>query len=129
MTSEREDLAIWPAVVSAALLGTDRAPIVVASSGTTLGSACTSLARDADAARALLRVAAATSVYRRCGWIPPRATEPALQPAPTDVRPISSPAAAAMLRRMLRGEHQSLLVDWLELAIDRERRAPAGPLP
>ena len=129
MTSA-SDLAIWPAAVNTASLGTDRAPLIAPASGGALGAAYDALVRaESDAASNLLRVAAAASAYQRCGRTPGRAQEPLPSPCPRDDRPACTPAAAALLRRILQGEHESLLRTWLTLASRHDVRAPADTLP
>ena len=130
MTTPLSDLAIWSAAVNAALLGTDRAPLIAPTSDGALGHAYDTLARvDADAASNLLRVAAAASAYQRCGRTPSRTQEAPPSPCPRDERPTCTPAAAALLRRILQGEHESLLRTWLVLATRHDVRAPADTLP
>ena len=127
MTSPGTDLNVWPAAVNAALLGTDRTPLSIPSGGT-LGAVCAELVDASDAAATLLRIAAASSAYRRCGWGPGRTTEPAPSAAPPDARPVCRPPAAAMLRRIMHGEHPHLLGDWLLLAKQHAVRAPSDSL-
>ena len=130
MTNTTPDLAIWSAAVNAALLGTDRAPVAAPTSDGTLGTAYAALVRGgADAATNLLRVAAAASAYQRCGRTPGRSQEAPPSPCPQDDRPTCSAAAAALLRRILQGEHENLLQTWLTLARRREVRIPADTLP
>jgi len=130
MTNAASDLAIWPAVVNTALLGTDRAPLAARASADALGAAYDALARaESDAASNLLRVAAAASAYQRCGRTPGRTHEAPPSPCPQDDRPTCTPAAASLLRRMLQGEHESLLRTWLTLATRHDVRAPADALP
>ena len=130
MTSAMGDLAIWSAAVNTALLGTDRAPVAAPVSGGALGAAYDALVRpESDAASNLLRVAAAASAYRRCGRVPGRTQEALPSPCPRDERPTCTRAAAALLRRILQGEHQSLLRTWVALANRHDVRAPADTLP
>jgi len=130
MTSASPDLAIWPAAVNAALLGTDRAPLAVTPSEGALGAASSALVQPgADAASNLLRVVAAVSAYHRCGRVPGRAHESPPVACPRDERPACTAAAAALLRRILQGEHESLLRTWLVLATRHDVRAPADTLP
>jgi hypothetical protein len=92
--------------------------------------ACSALTHpEHDAASALLRVAAAASAYQRCGRVPARTDEPAPSPCARDERPACTSAAAALLRRILHGEHESLLRTWLTLAARHDVRAPADTLP
>src|SRR4051812_39213961 len=130
MTNPTPDFAIWSAAVNAALLGTDRAPLASPPLGGALGTAYPALVRvESDAATNLLRVAAAASAYQRCGRTPGRSQETPPSPCPQDDRPTCTPAAAALLRRMLQGEHQRLLRTWLTLATRHDVRAPADTLP
>jgi hypothetical protein len=129
MTTPRTDLAIWPAAVSVALVGTDRAGFTLPSVGGSLGAACSPLVdSEADPASVLLRVAAAASTYSRCGRSAKRDDEALPPPCPPDTNPVCRPAAAALLRRILRGEHESLLGEWLTLAARRQVRAPSDAL-
>jgi len=130
MTNATSDLAIWSAAVNTALLGTDRAPLTAPTRTGALGAAYDALVRpESDAASNLLRVAAAASVYRRCGRTPGRTQEAPPSPCPRDGRPTCTPAAAALVRRILQGEHESLLRTWLSLATRHDVRAPADSIP
>jgi len=130
MTLAQPDLAVWPTAVNAALLGTDRAGLTLPSGEGSLGSACTQLAGfETDPSAALLHVAAAASVYRRCGWIPVRTDEAPPAACPPDARVMCPPAAAGLLRRILQGEHASLVGEWLTLAARQFMRVPADTLP
>ena len=130
MTNPTPDFAIWSAAVNAALLGTDRAPLASPPLGGALGAAYPALVRvESDAATNLLRVAAAASAYQRCGRTPGRSQETPPSPCPQDDRPTCTPAAAALLRRILQGEHESLLQTWLTLAARHAVRIPADTLP
>jgi hypothetical protein len=129
MTSTRPDLAIWPAAVNAALLGTERGPLTIPTTGAALGAAFDGISRpDVDAASSLLRVAAAVGAYRRCGRVPARTREPLPPACPPDIRPACGPAAAGLLRRILQGEHPGLLRTWLALAVRHDVRAPTDTL-
>src|ERR1051325_5757497 len=123
MTTPTPAFAIWSAAVTAALLGTDRTPLATPPSDGALGTACPVLVRvGSDAATNLLRVAAAASAYQRCGRTPGRSQEAPPSPCPRDDRPTCTPTAAALLRRILHGEHESLLQTWLTLAARHEVR-------
>jgi hypothetical protein len=129
MTSPHPDLAIWSAAVNAALLGTSRAPLRVEAADGSLGAACTAVAGDEpDPSATLLRVAAAATVYRRCGRMAALSDEPPPAVCPPDTRPMCPPAAAALLRRIMNGEHASLIGEWLTLAARHGVRAPADAL-
>ena len=99
-------MSTWQDLVTASLLGTDRAGVPDS---------------------ALLDRAALVTVARRGGRPagqaePPPAAEP-------DPAPVVSPAAGRRLARMLGGEHPDLLAEWLTAAVARDRRAPAHLLP
>ena len=129
MTAPRTELTVWSAVVNTALLGTDRSGLVLPPSDGSLGDAVSALIQSAaDPSAALLRVAAAASAYRRCGWSPRRSDAPLPEPCPPDAKPVCKPAAAALLRRILHGEHESLLGAWLALATRHQVRAPTDVL-
>ena len=129
MTLPRTAFSIWPAATNAALLGTDRAAVTLPSDDGPLGAACAGLARDeTDPSAALLRIAAAASAYRRCGWLPARTEEPPPAACTPDPHPLCPTAAAGLLRRILQGEHESLLGAWLALAAKHGVRAPADTL-
>jgi len=129
MTSPHPDLAIWSAAVNAALLGTSRAPLRVEAADGSLGAACTAVAGDEpEPSATLLRVAAAATVYRRCGRMAALSDEPPPAVCPPDTRPMCPPAAAALLRRIMNGEHASLIGEWLTLAARHGVRAPADAL-
>lgn len=89
--------AHWHELVTVALLGTDRrepppAPPVLAD--------LVDDALDDTAAARMLTAVAATVVARRTG-VRPGAPAPGLQPAPTDPRPMLSPAAARRWRQVV----------------------------
>ena len=129
MTAPRTELTVWSAVVNAALLGTDRSGVLLPSIDGSLGAACSVLMQsEADPPAALLRVAAATSAYRRSGWSPGRSQNPLPDPCPPDAQPVCKPAAAALLRRIMHGEHEALLGAWLTLARRHRVRAPTDTL-
>jgi hypothetical protein len=116
--------------VNAALLGTDRAPLAVPASPDALGDACARVSADSatEPPVALLRVAAAASVYLRCGWLPALTDEPLPAVCAPEILPLCPPAAAGLLQRILQGEHEPLLGAWLTLAARHEVRAPNDTL-
>ncbi|MER8033682.1 DUF5691 domain-containing protein [Streptomyces hydrogenans] len=121
--------AAWEALVSAALLGTDRRP--------------PSAARGAEAAGELLDAAARRTLRRRAGLRPGPAAAPP-EPAPEDPRPELPRAARHRLDALLAGraapapaggrrgtapDLAELLPQWLSMAGERGYRAPAAALP
>lgn len=112
----------WDALVSAALVGTERRPPPGAASG------------DGRAEARVLAAAAVTGATRRAGWRPGSVAElPA--PAPPDDRPVAPPAAVQVLDLLLgggvwvAGGTRPLVAHWLGRAAERDRRPPARDLP
>ena len=103
-TAQRE----WELLVRSAVLGTDRRPLPVATSGWDVW------AGDGDPAVDLLGRAAAIVVARRAGAcaLAPPAQSPV---APVDPRPPCSAAATQALSRLLRGGYDMLLPEWFTL--------------
>jgi hypothetical protein len=113
----------WQDLVSASLIGTERAVVPrIEIPGLPLSAAATP-----DAAAVLLDRAALLTAARRAGRRPGRA-EPLPMAAP-DPRPAMSPAAGRRLARMLDGEHPGLLPEWLAEAAARGLRPPPQLLP
>lgn len=112
----------WATLVNTALLGTDRRSLPPPQAG------WESLVASPDAAIELLNRAAAVATARRAGVQP---GEPALLmvPAPVDARPMCSIEAAAMLSRLLRGEHDVLLPEWFSLCQRARLQVPFHLIP
>ena len=113
----------WSAIVATAVLGTDRRPPPVPGPGWDLW------ATSADPAVALLDRAGAVVVARRAGFTPTAVPDVVVPlPAP-DHRPPCSAACAARLERLLGGEHEVLLGEWLDLIEQAGVQLPWGSLP
>jgi hypothetical protein len=97
----------WSALVSTAVVGTDRRVPAPAQLG------WQPWATAPDPAVALLDRAAAVVAARRAGSCPPAAPPP-VPAAPVDARPTCPPACAVRLTRILGGEHDVLLPEWFE---------------
>ncbi|MFL6072700.1 MAG: DUF5691 domain-containing protein [Mycobacteriales bacterium] len=100
----------WTELVGAVLVGTDRRPVRTGGDD-------------------LLAEAAEAALERYAGWLPPPAGGQPPDPAPEDPRPRVPDAAGRRLRRMLAGEHDELLPEWLAVARGTGRRAPEEDLP
>jgi hypothetical protein len=113
--------AEWEGLVTAAVLGTDRRAVPAAAAGW-------HLREGDDPAVALLDRVAAVTVSRRAGAVPgpPVAVQ---APAPADPRPVVPPRSAANLARMLRGEHDVALAEWLDLCAAGGWRPPPELVP
>lgn len=113
----------WQAVLTTALIGTERA--VVPPPSTSIPS--DGLVAGPDPAGVLLDRAALLTAARRAGRLPEHAEPP---PAPPlDQRRAVSPAAARRLARILSGDNGDLVTEWLAAAVARELRPPPQSLP
>ena len=122
-------MSIWPDLVTASLIGTERAEVPAASVPglPDPGGAASDIPGQDDPAALLLDRAALLTVARR-GGRPAGHAEP-LPAAEPDPAPAVSPAAGRRLARMLGGEHPDLLAEWLGATVARERRVPPHLLP
>jgi len=118
----------WQAVLTAALMGSERSALTVPHRDTAAGpdGAGTSTDWD-DPAAALLDEAALLTVARRAGRLPDHAV-PLPEPG-SDPRPEACLAAGRRLGRILGGENTDLLAEWLIAATARGLRPPARHLP
>lgn len=112
----------WAQLVATAMVGTDRRALPPAEAGWDAWGA------GADAATALLDRATAATAARRAGVLPD-APVVAPPPAPEDPRPPCPPAGVARLQRLLRGEHDVLLAEWLHRCHELGMRPPWVLLP
>ncbi len=115
-------MSTWHDLVTASLIGTERAVVPAAGIPGLLPAD-----DDADPAAVLLDRAALLTAARRAGRRPDRAEPlPVCEPDP---RAMVSPAAGVRLARMLSGEYPELLVEWLAAVIARGLRPPPQSLP
>ncbi|MGW5361412.1 DUF5691 domain-containing protein [Actinopolymorpha pittospori] len=119
----------WDALVSAALVGTERRPVPATDLDELdeLDGTSAAAANDADPAALLLDRAALLVARRRAGFQPAHRDLPA--PSRPDDRPAVSRAAAHRLARILAGEHPGTLPEWLTAAAERGLRVPGHLLP
>ncbi len=113
----------WQDLVTASLIGTERAVVPLAAIPGLLPSADV----PEEPAAVLLDRAALLTAARRAGRRPDQA-EP-LSVCEPDPRPAVSVAAGRRLAWMLRGEYPDLLAEWLTAVVARGLRAPAQLLP
>ncbi len=113
----------WEAVLTAALIGTERAVVPPPPPGFPGDQT----SQDTDPAAALLDHAALLTAARRAGRLPDHVEPPPA--AEPDPRPMVSPAAGRRLARILGGENSDLLVEWLTAVAVRGLRPPAQFLP
>jgi hypothetical protein len=121
--SASHDLGAWHDLVTASLIGTERAVVPAAAI-----PGLSPMDDDAgDPAALLLDRAALLTAARRAGRRPDHA-----EPLPTsepDPRPTVSAAAGRRLARMLGGDHSDLLGEWLRAVTARGLRLPPEFLP
>jgi len=122
-------VSIWPDLVTASLIGTERTgvPDSAVAGPPGPGGAVLDTPGPDDPAALLLDRAALLTVARR-GGRPAGRAEPPPAAAPDPAR-VVSPAAGRRLARMLGGEHPDLLAEWLGATVARERRVPPHLLP
>ena len=116
----------WQDLVTASLIGTERAVVPATEIPGALAPADAAPAGP-DPAAVLLDRAALLTAARRAGRRPGQADP--LPQAESDPRPAVSPAAGLRLARMLRGQHPELLAEWLAAAAARGLRPPPQLLP
>jgi hypothetical protein len=121
-------LSAWQDLVTASLIGTERAAVpAVPFPGPPGRAGAQAPGLPADPAAVLLDQAALLTAARRGGRCPDRA-EP-LAAAEPDAVPAVRGAARLRLARMLGGEHPDLLAEWLAAVAGRGRLVPAELLP
>lgn len=118
---------LWDEVVTVSLLGTDRRQPPTLGDGPLaefVAESAVSFAGgvgDDAGGRLVLTVGALTALRRgAAGPLPPRAP---VDPPPVDRRPLISPAASNMLRRIL-ADHPILLDEWLAVVVEYQLRVP-----
>ncbi len=113
----------WSALVTTAVLGAERHPLPAAVEGWDRWPG------DADPAVALLDRAAAVVVARRAGAMAAAPPTRPLPEAPPDSRPPCTTACAQRLARIVGGEHEIVLGEWLHLCDQAGLQLPAPLLP
>jgi hypothetical protein len=113
----------WSALVTTAVLGAERHPLPAAVQGWDRWPG------EADPAVALLDRAAAVVVARRAGVMAAAPPARPLPEAPADGRPPCPAACARRLARIVGGEHEILLGEWLHLCDQAGLQLPAPLLP
>ena len=122
----------WPALVKAALLGTERTgrPPTDAGGGR-IASLLDTVAGDGERSseRVLLAAAGCLATARRAGRPTDRPTAGRPPPAPTADRPEVGEEAAATLAALVAGTWRQLLPEWLEVCGAAGLRVPSALLP
>lgn len=120
-------MTVWQDITTTALLGTERQPFVPPAAPGELGNLLARLPADSEAA--LLGAAAAVSLARRAGTLPPAMDTAAPTPCPPDDLPICGPRAAEGIALMLGGRHRDALPEILLALAGMGRRVPPLLLP
>jgi hypothetical protein len=120
---------LWDDLLKAALLGTERQRPAAPAADGALGVVLSRVGNEPPD-RALLAAAAAVSVYRRAGAIPPadESARPAAGVVNNDVPQVSW-RSGQHLQTMLAGTHADVLPEWLLAAGAAGRRVPDVALP
>ncbi|MBW4622486.1 MAG: hypothetical protein KME17_24410 [Cyanosarcina radialis HA8281-LM2] len=117
---------LWQNLLGTALVGTERQPFTVPAMASPLDRLGQGLTDRADA---FLSLAAAVNLYQQAGHLPNRTAEPLPVACESDTLPCCSARAAQDLDLMLRGEHTSILPEWLTVAARVGVRVPERSLP
>ena len=116
----------WQAVVSAALVGTERQPFKPPMGDGGLGQLLAHLGDTTEAA--LLSTAGTLALYRRAGWLPETQPVSSVEPCPHDI-PRCSARATQLLQQMIQGQYPQVLPEWLAGAAIAGQRVPETCLP
>ena len=116
-------MSTWQDLVTASLIGTERAPVPT----TRVPGVPPVEGTAQDPAAVLLDRAALLTAARRAGRRPEQAEPPPV--AEPDPRPVVSRVAGRRLARMLAGENSDLLAEWLAAVASRGLRPPPQLLP
>ncbi len=121
----------WPALVKAALLGTERTgrPGPAASGAGALLVEAVAADQDRPSERVLLAAAAALATARRAGRPAERPRVDGVPPAPAIDRPEVGEEASSTLGALVAGTWRQLLPEWLEVCALTGRRVPSVRLP
>jgi hypothetical protein len=120
---------LWHDILANALIGTQRQPFVLPPADGELTNLLAQVNRE-DSEAALLDAAAAVSLHRRAGYVPPppdSAVE--IPPAPPDELPRCSDRAADCLATMLDGQHAEVFPEWAIAVATARQRVPETYLP
>ncbi|MEM9511721.1 MAG: DUF5691 domain-containing protein [Cyanobacteria bacterium P01_E01_bin.48] len=121
-------ISSWKAVLNTALVGTARQPFAVPTDDGQLGQVLAGLDSESSEAN-LLGAAAAIALHQRIGQLPTAIDLDMTEPCPAEEGKLCNAEAAKYLERLLGGEHQTCLSEWLDLAIARGQRVPEFYLP
>jgi hypothetical protein len=118
----------WQTVLTAAFLGTDRQTFSGVSTTDALAPLLVQLT-DQPAEKRLLGTAAALSLYQKVGVVVEKRSLQLPEPAPDDELPCCNTQAAHGLNRILQGEYDQVLPEWLTLVAAKKQRVPERLLP
>ncbi len=120
--------SLWPALLTTALLGTERQALTLPSTSGPLGAVFNQL-NPADTEGALLSAAGTVALYRRVGRGPTTESFPLPPPCESDESPRCSHRAGQHLALMLTGQLAEALPEWLRAVAQAGQRIPEEHLP
>ena len=120
-------MTLWQDITTAALLGTERQPFTPPAAPGELGALLARLPADSEAA--LLGAAAASSLARRAGTLPPVSDAPLPSPCPPETLPVCGPRVAQGVALVLGGRHREALPEMLAALARIGRITPISLLP
>ena len=120
-------MTVWQDITTAALLGTERQPFTPPAAPGEMGVLLARLPADSEAA--LLGAAAAVSLFRQAGTLPPIIDTPAPTACPPETLLVCGPRVADGVALMLGGKHREALPEMLTALAGVGRRVPAPMLP
>lgn len=118
----------WQAIISAALLGTERQPFQPPIVSGKLGDIITHLSHKPTEA-ALLLTAGTIALHQRVGWLPGTHPASSLETSASEDLPRCSSSASRCLQQIIQGQYSQLLTEWLDLAAMAQQRIPELCLP
>lgn len=118
--------AIWDALVTSALLGTERRPPTFPATDGPLGAVLAGIreSTSANPAQGLLAAASTVAIYRQAGKLPAHDATPLPAPSPAETLAPISPVSAHHLHSMLNGNNGGALVEWLDAAASYKKYIP-----
>jgi hypothetical protein len=126
--TDHAHVQLWDTLVSSALVGSGRRPVVLPPAADAMGRLLGRLSAG-DPEAALLAASAAVTLHRRAARLPGVGAMPVPDPCEADERPRCSARSGQHLGFMLKGQYPDLLPEWLEKTAGSGRNAPAEYLP
>ncbi|MFZ6030353.1 MAG: DUF5691 domain-containing protein [Chloroflexota bacterium] len=121
-------MSLLPSLAITALLGTETESAVLPAVPHPLDAALARVGDTDDREAALLNLASVAGLAELAGYVPAVAASPAPAAQP-ETLPIIPEAAASLLRRILAGEFEDVLPEFLQRTAQKHMRLPAEALP